>query len=45
MNTFMSFDENETLMSEAIPNVKSGQVTFAVRDTVSNGFDIKKMIS
>ncbi|EHL16640.1 hypothetical protein HMPREF9629_01187 [Peptoanaerobacter stomatis] len=42
MNTFMSFDENETLMSEAIPNVKSGQVTFAVRDTVSNGFDIKK---
>ena len=38
----MSFDENETLMSEAIPNVKSGQVTFAVRDTVSNGFDIKK---
>ncbi|MGP1568794.1 MAG: DAK2 domain-containing protein [Peptoanaerobacter stomatis] len=42
MNTFMSFDENETLISEAIPNVKSGQVTFAVRDTVSNGFDIKK---
>lgn len=42
MNTFVSFDENEKLMNEAIVRVKSGQVTFAVRDTQSNGFSIKK---
>ena len=42
MNTFVSFDDNEKLMNEAITRVKSGQVTFAVRDTQSNGFNIKK---
>ena len=42
MNTFSSFDENEKLMNEAIENVKSAQVTFAVRDTKSDGLDIKK---
>ena len=42
MNTFSSFDENEKLMNEAIEKVKSAQVTFAVRDTKSDGLDIKK---
>lgn len=42
MNTFSSFAENEKLMNEAIEKVKSAQVTFAVRDTKSDGLDIKK---
>jgi DAK2 domain protein len=42
MNTFSSFGENEKLMNEAIEKVKSAQVTFAVRDTKSDGLDIKK---
>ena len=42
MNTMSSFDENEKLMNSSIDLVKSGQVTFAVRDTTSDGLDIKK---
>ena len=42
MNTMSSFDENEKLMNSSIDLVKSGQVTFAVRDTNSDGLDIKK---
>ena len=42
MNTFSSFDQNEELMNGAIEKVKSAQVTFAVRDTKSDGLDIKK---
>ncbi|MBP2026622.1 DAK2 domain fusion protein YloV [Acetoanaerobium pronyense] len=36
------FLENENSMKESIELVKTGQVTYAVRDTVSNGRDIKK---
>ena len=32
-----SFDENEEVMKEAISHVKSGQVTYAVRDTEISG--------
>lgn len=34
--------DNETAMCDAISNVKTGQVTYAVRDTSINGMDIKK---
>ncbi len=34
-------EENTEAMLEAIANVKTGQVTYAVRDTVFNGNDIK----
>lgn len=34
--------ENVVAMNEAITNVKTGQVTFAVRDTVINDVEIKK---
>lgn len=33
-------EENEKLMNEEIAKVKTGQVTFAVRDTVINGMEI-----
>lgn len=36
------FLENENSMKESIELVKTGQVTYAVRDTISNGRDIKK---
>lgn len=35
-------NENKEAMIEAIGAVKSGQVTFSVRDTVANGLDIKE---
>lgn len=35
-----SAKENEQVMRDAIENVKTGQVTFAVRDTVINGMEI-----
>ncbi|MCQ2754623.1 MAG: DAK2 domain-containing protein [bacterium] len=38
----MSVDENESTMLEEIKNVKTGQVTYAVRDTVIDDIDIKK---
>lgn len=42
MDFFGSFDENVQKMSNALDNVKSGQVTFAVRDTEQDGLTIKK---
>ncbi len=43
--TFMSDaspSDNETSMNDAISHVKTGQVTYAVRDTSINGMEIKK---
>ncbi len=34
--------DNESAMNEAISHVKTGQVTYAVRDTSINGLEIKK---
>ena len=34
--------DNETAMNDAISHVKTGQVTYAVRDTSINGLEIKK---
>lgn len=41
-NTEASAEENEEAMLEALNSVKSGQVTFAVRDTVMNDIDVKE---
>lgn len=38
----MSADENEAAMIQEIANVKTGQVTYAVRDTVIDDKEIKK---
>ncbi len=38
----MTVDENKEAMMEAIQNVKTGQVTYAVRDTEMDGFEIKE---
>ncbi len=38
----LSVDENEMTMIQEIGNVKSGQVTYAVRDTVIDDIEIKK---
>ncbi len=38
----LSTDENEATMLEEINNVKTGQVTYAVRDTVIDDIEIKK---
>lgn len=37
-----SLEDNEKTMSEEMLNIKSGQVTYAVRDTVMDGKDIKQ---
>ena len=37
-----SVEENEAIMNEEITRVKTGQVTYAVRDTVINGLEIKQ---
>jgi dihydroxyacetone kinase-like predicted kinase len=37
-----SVADNESAMLDAISHVKTGQVTYAVRDTSINGMDIKK---
>ncbi len=37
-----SASDNESAMNEAISHVKTGQVTYAVRDTSINGLEIKK---
>ena len=34
-------EQNEEAMTEALSEVKSGQVTYAVRDTVIDGKEIK----
>ncbi len=41
-NEESSVEENINDMTAAIGNVKSGEVTYAVRDTSMNGLDIKK---
>ena len=41
-NADMSVSENEEAFMEAIQSVKSGQVTFAVRDTVMNDIEVKE---
>lgn len=41
-NPALSADENEAAMLGAIGEVKSGQITYAVRDTNIDGIDIKK---
>lgn len=37
-----SLEDNESMMLEAIQYVKSGQVTYAVRNTMMDGIDIKE---
>ncbi|MDD6250900.1 MAG: DAK2 domain-containing protein [Bacilli bacterium] len=37
-----SMDENEEAMTEAIANVKTGQVTYAIKDTSVDGVEVKK---
>lgn len=37
-----SVEENEAIMNEEIQRVKTGQVTYAVRDTVISGLEIKQ---
>lgn len=41
-NPMKSVEENTEAMTEAISTVKSGQITYAVRDTTMNGVDVKK---
>ncbi len=36
-----SSDDNESAMLEALPEIVTGQITFAVRDTTVNGIDIQ----
>ena len=38
----VSVEENKEAMTEEIQNVKTGQVTYAVRDTEMDGFEIKE---
>ena len=37
-----SMDENEEAMTEAIANVETGQVTYAIKDTSVDGVEVKK---
>ena len=41
-NPDASVEENEATMAEALTIVKSGQVTYAVRDTVMNDIEVKE---
>ena len=41
-NTEADIEENLSDMNEAIENVKSGEVTYAIKDTTYEGMDIKK---
>ncbi|WP_195939817.1 DAK2 domain-containing protein [Romboutsia sp. 1001713B170131_170501_G6] len=41
-NADLSVEENEETMMESLGLVKSGQVTFAVRDTVMNDIEVKE---
>ena len=41
-NPEASAEENKTDMIHAIDNVRAGQVTYAVRSTSVNGFDLKE---
>ena len=40
-NPDLSPEENQTAMKEAFSHVKTGQITFAVRDTTIDGFTIE----
>jgi len=40
-HTGVSADDNEVAMLEALPEITTGQITFAVRDTRVNGIDIQ----
>ncbi len=37
-----SIDDNKEMMTEELEYIKSGQITFAIRDTEINGLEIKK---
>ena len=41
-NSEVEMDDNENEMKEAISNVKTGQVTFAIKDTSFEGVEVKK---
>ena len=41
-NPDLSLSDNEKVMNEALSTVKSGQVTFAIKDTEINGVSVKK---
>ena len=41
-NPEVDLDDNMAEMSEAIENVKSGEVTYAIKDTTYDGLEIKK---
>ncbi len=41
-NADATVEENEAIMMEALSMVKSGQVTYAVRDTVMNDIEVKE---
>ena len=41
-NEEVSFEENEQEMLDAIANVKTGQVTFAIKDTSIDGVEVRK---
>ncbi len=41
-NPEMSFEENEQEMAAALSSVKTGQVTFAIKDTAIDGVEVKK---
>ena len=41
-NPDLSAEDNEKVMNEALSTVKSGQVTFAIKDTEINGVSVKK---
>ena len=40
-NPDLSPEENQSAMKEALSHVKTGQITFAVRDTTIDGFTIE----
>ena len=41
-NPYCEVDENFEQMCEAMQNIKTGQVTFAIKDTNINGIEIKE---
>lgn len=41
-NPSASLEDNETIMNDALKNVKTGQITYAVRDTEIDGIQITK---
>lgn len=41
-NADLSVEDNESVMTEAIDSVKSGQVTYAIKDTEIEGVKVKK---